>query len=229
MATVAWKPAVWLDRLLLSVRVDGLRPTLGRAWIRLFGTEDRCVFVQYFKPPSAPVELPVEANGLVVRRMTESDRRDARVRRYEPDDVNHLAEGFVATRHSQIVGAAWYTDSVTTDQPWYRAVEPHLVFPAWLDANIFVVPGDKGAAWAISKTAADRLGAAGICSTVALVGAHNRRSILLLRFVGAKMVARLSVRHWFGHTTTVVQSVTDDHDNAVTARRAADPRNQGLR
>ena len=43
------------------------------------------------------------------------------------------------------------------------------------------------------------------------------------------MVARLAVRHWFGHTTTVVESVTEDRDNAVTARRAAAPRGSVLR
>jgi hypothetical protein len=220
--TAAWRRASSAERLVLSLRVHGLASSVRRAWTHFFGTEDRCVFVQYYKPPSAPVELSVEANGLIVRHMTESDRRDAWVRRHEPHDIDRLAEAFVATRREHIVGAAWYTDSVTPDQPWYRAVEPHLVLPAWLDANIFVVPGDKGAAWAIAKTAADCLGAAGIRSTVALVAVHNKRSLLLLRLLGAKMVARASVRHWFGQTTAVVEPVVQDLDNAVTtAPRAA--------
>ena len=219
-----WKRASSAERFVLSVRVHGLASTVRRAWTHLFGTEDRCVFVQYHKPPSVPVELPVEVKGLIVRHMTEHDRRDAWVRRHEPDDIGCLAEAFVATRREQIVGAAWYTHSVTPAQPWYRAAEPHLVPPAWLDANLFVVPGDKGAAWAISKTAADYLGAAGIRSTVALVAAHNKRSILLLRLLGAKMVARISLRHWFGQTSAVVEPVAQDQHNAVTMAPRAEQR-----
>jgi len=209
-------PASGLSRVLLSLRVDGLGPTVKRFWTHLFGTEERYVFVQYLTPAVAPVELPVETNGLVVRQMLESDLRDPRVKRHEPHEVDRLREAVVATRQGRIVGAAWYTDSVTAEQPWYRAVEPHLVQPAWFDANIFVVPGDKGAAWAISKHATDRVAARGVRCTVALVGVHNKRSILLLRLLGAKMVAQLSARHRFGHTTIAVQPITTDRHAAIT-------------
>jgi hypothetical protein len=221
-----WKPASALERVALSVQVDGLRSTLGRLWMHLVGTEDRCVFVQYFKPPAHPIELPVEVKGFVVRAMTEADRRDARVRRHEPAEVAQIAAGFVATRDERIVGAAWYTDSVNGEQPWYQVVQAHLAPPAWFDANIFVVAGEKGAAWAISKAAADSLGAAGIRSTVSVVGAHNKPSILLLRLLGAKMVARLSVQHRFGRTTTVVHAVSDQ-DNAVTTGRRGGAQHRG--
>jgi hypothetical protein len=210
------RPGAALSRLLLSLRVDGLAPTVKRAWTHLFGTEERYVFVQYLTPPAAPVEFPIETNGLVVRQMMESDLRDPRVKRHEPHEVDRLREAVVATRQGQIVGAAWYTDSVTAEQPWYRAVEPHLIRPAWFDANIFVVAGDKGAAWAISKHATDRVATQGVRCTVALVGARNKRSILLLRLLGAKMVAQMSVRHWFGRTTVAVEPIAKDQHAAVT-------------
>lgn len=206
------------QRSLLSLQVDGLGPTIRRGWTRLFGTEDRYVFVQYLKPPAAPFELPIETNGVVVRQLSESDRADVRIKRHEPHDNDRLAEAVVATRHGQIVGAAWYTDSVNAGQPWYRAVEPHLILPALFDANIFVVPGDKAAAWAISKYATDRVASTGVRSTVALVGTHNKRSILLLRLLGAKIVARISVRHRFGSTTTVVEPVATDQHAAVSRK-----------
>jgi hypothetical protein len=208
-----------LQRSLLSLRVDGLVPTLRRAWTRLFGTEERYVFVQYFQPPATPAQFPVETNGLVVRQMTPSDLDDVRVKRHEPHDVDRLAHAIVATRQGQIVGAAWYTDSVSPKQPWYHAAEPHLIFPALFDANIFVVPDDKGAAWAISKYATDHVASSGVRSTVALVGVHNKRSILLLRLLGAKIVARMSVRHYFGYRTTVIEPVTADKQSAVTRKR----------
>ena len=210
-----------LGRFLLSLQADGLGPTISRLWTRLFGSEDRYVFVQYLKPPATPVEFPIETNGVVVRQLTESDRADIRIRRHEPHDVDRLAAAVVATRQGQIVGAAWYTDSVTAEQPWYRAVQPHLILPALFDANIFVVPGDKAAAWAISKHATDRVASTGVRTTVALVGTHNKRSILLLRLLGAKIVARIWVRHWCGYTTTVVAPVTADQNAAVTRKTAS--------
>jgi hypothetical protein len=208
-------------RLLLSLRVDGLRPTLQRIWAGLFGTEDRYVFVQYYTPPATPIVLPVEMNGVVVRRLTASDAQDLQIKWHEPRDVDRVAVAVVATRQGQIVGAAWYTDAVTPDQPWYQAVQPHLALPALSDANLFVVPGDKAAGWAISKIATDQVASRGVRSTVALVSTHNKRSIFLLRLLGAKIVARIRIRRWFGYTTTAVESVAADQDAAVSRKTAA--------
>ncbi len=205
-----------LQRALLSLRVDGFGPSVRRAVSRCFGTEQACVFVRHLKPLPTAVTLPVETNGIVVRSMREDDLLDLRVKRYEPRDIARLSEAVVATRNGHIVGAAWYTDSVSAEQPWYRAVEPHLIRPARLTANIFVVPGDKGAAWAIAKSASERLATIGVRSIVGVVGAQNNRSILMSRLLGAKMVARMSVRHRFGRTTTVVEAVVDDRDAGVT-------------
>lgn len=206
---------VLVQRLALSLRVDGLGATLRQVWRHLFGAESRYVFVQLLKAPPTPLQLPVEMNGLVVRQMTARDREERRVARHEPPDMDRLALGVVATRHNQIVGAAWYTDTVTPAQPWYAATEPHVIRPALLDANLFVVPGEKAAGWAISKSATDALASTGVRSTVALVSVHNKRSILLLRLFGAKIVARLSVRRRFGYTTTVVEPTFADTDTAV--------------
>ena len=214
----AWR---LLRRSLLSLRADGLRPTCATAWARVFSTQSRYVFVQPLKTPRVPVRLPVETNGLLVRQMTARDRSDVRVRWHEPSDVDRLALGLVATRSGHIVGAAWYTDSVTPAQPWYDVVEPYLIRPAWFDANLFVQAGEKGAAWAISKNAADVLASTGIGSTVAVVGSHNAPSILLLRLCGAKIVARMSVRRRFGHGTVVVEPVTEDRSAALGSRDAA--------
>ena len=195
-----------------------------RAWAHVFGTEHRYVFVQYMDPPSGQTALPVEMNGILVRQMTSDDLRDLRVRRHEPQDADRLALGVVATRQGQIVGAAWYTDSVSPAQPWYPIVEPHLRHPAWFDANTFVVPGDKGAAWAISKSATDAVALAGVRSTVALVGVDNKPSIFLLRLLGAKIVARMTVRRWLGYPTAVVEPVAEDRDAAIAAPAKAETR-----
>ena len=209
-------------RTLLSLQVDGLVATAKRVRTHMLGREERYVFVQHLEPPSKPVQLPVETQGVVIRQMTKEDRTDTRVRWYEPVDVHRLALGVVATREGRIAGAQWFTDSVTPDQPWYQAVEPHLIPPARFDANTFAVPGDRSVAWALVKTATDALATAGVRSTVALVGTENKRSIFLLRLSGAKIVARMQVRHLFGHRTTSVELVAEDKDTAT--RTAANNR-----
>ncbi len=161
---------------------------------------------------------------MVVRQMTAHDRDDLRVRRHEPREADRLLLGVVGTRNGQIVGAAWYTDYVSPVQPWYRAVEPHLIQPVWYDTNIFAVPGEKGAAWTIFKTATDVLATRGIRSTVALVTTNNKPSIFLLRLCGAKIVARMSVRRSLGYRTSVVEPVTEDKDAAIAAPTKAETR-----
>jgi hypothetical protein len=127
----------------------------------------------------------------------------------------------VATRQGRIVGAVWYTKSVAVEQPWYVAVEPHLVQPALLTSNIFVVPGDKAAAWVLAKSATDQLAATGIQTIVGLVESHNTPSVLMSRLLGARMVARMSVRYWFGCAKAVVEPVSVDKDPAITTPNEA--------
>jgi hypothetical protein len=171
-----------------------------------------------------PVTLPVEVNGIVVRQMTRRDRDDLRVRRHEPREADRLLLGVVGERDGRIVGAAWYTDYVNPAQPWYQAVEPHLIQPAWYDTNIFAVPGEKGVAWTIFKTATDVLATRGIRSTVALVTTTNKPSIFLLRLLGAKIVARMTVRRRLGYRTAVVEPVAEDRDAAIGAPAKAETR-----
>lgn len=206
-----------LLRSVHGLRIDGLGPTIRRARTHLFGEQRSYVFVRHPNPPSVPVEFPVETNGIAVRQMTERDRADARIRRYEPRDIQGPCEAMLATRGSQIVGAAWYTDAVTAEQPWYQAVEPHLIPPARFAANIFVVPGDQAAAWALAKSATDRLATMGVRTIVGLVGTQNTRSVLMSRLLGAKMVARVCVSYWFGRRTTTIEPVSTDNDAGITA------------
>jgi hypothetical protein len=205
-----------LRSLILSLRLDGLGATVKRIRAHLFAQELRYVFVRHLQPPATPVELPTETNGIVVRCMTESDLADIHIRRYQPRNLPHPYEAMVAARTGKVVGAAWYTNAVTADQPWYRAVEPHLIRPARLHENMFAVPGDKAAAWALAKTATDRLATTGIRTVVGVIGAHNKPSILMSRLLGARLAARVSVRRRFGHSTTVVEAVTSDQDAAIT-------------
>ena len=207
-----------LRSFLFRLRADGSGTTFKRIWRRLFGQEHRYVFVRHLKPPATPVEFPIEVNGVVVRPMTEGDLTDPQVRQYQPRDLRHLTEAVVATRAGKIVGAAWYT-GVTPAQPWYAVIRPHLVTPACLTENIFIVPGDKAAAWAIAKGATDRLATTGVRTIVGLIGSHNKPSILMSRLLGSKMVAEISVRHRFGCGTTVVEPVTTDRDAAVTTSK----------
>lgn len=151
-----------------------------------------------------------------MRHMEEGDRADVHVRLHEPRGAYRSAYAAVATRAGRIVGAAWYTDSVSPNQPWYRVVEPHIRPRALFTANIFVVPGDKGAAWAISKGAAAGLATAGVRTLVSLIGTNNQRSILMARLVGCKMIARVCVRRRFGRATTVIEPITEDRDNRIT-------------
>lgn len=202
--------------LLLSLRLDGLLPTVALAWSRLFSEQEACVFVRQLEAPATPVRFPVEANGVVVRRMQASDLLDLRVRRHEPPIAHALADGVVAILDGRMVGAAWYTDSVGTQQPWYHAVEPHLRLPARLTANIFVVPGAKGAAWALAKTATDALATDGVRCIVGVIGAENAPSILMSRMLGSRLVARLTVRRRFGRVSTQVELVGADRKSGLS-------------
>ena len=210
-----------LRSLILSLRLDGPGATVKRIRAHLFAQELRYVFVRHLRPPSTPVELPAETNGIVVRYMTESDLANPYIRRYQPRRLRHPYEAVIAARAGRIVGAAWYTNAVTPEQPWYRAVEPHLIPPARLHENMFVLPGDKAAAWALAKTATDRLATTGIRTVVGVIGAHNKPSILMSRLLGARLVAQMWVRRRFGRGTTVVEAVTGDRDAAITTSRNA--------
>ena len=196
-------------------------PTLRRVRTRLYGGEHFCLFVRHLTPPPDPVEFPIETNGIVVRLMTEHDRGEALIRRYEPRGIRGPCEGIVATRGGRVVGAAWYADTVTAMEPWYRAVEPHLIPPARFTAGIFVVRGNKGAAWALVKSASDRLASAGVRTIVGLVGIRNAPSVLLSRFLGARMVGRVSVRYRLGRRLITVETVTNDRDTGITVYRNA--------
>jgi hypothetical protein len=201
---------------LLSLRVDGSAAVARRMWVRLFGLEQRYIFIRHLRIPSTPVEFPMETNGVVVRDMTGGDLANVLLRRSQPRVLYHPTEAMVATRAGQIVGAAWYTSSVTPERPWYEVVEPHVIFPARATASFFVVPGEKAAAWAIAKGATDRLASSGVRTIVGVIAAQNKRSILMSRLLGGKMVAEMSEHHRFGYTRTVVEPVSTDRDNAIT-------------
>lgn len=180
-----------------------------RTWHYLFGSDSRYVFVRAIHPSSQPVAPVLQHNDILVRPMEERDLADPIVRRYEPREVECLCEALVATRHGQIVGAAWYADAVTPQQPWYDVVEPFLEWPAWLGASIFVAPDAKGAGWALTQYANMRVAAAGVRTLVALVAPENKPSILRMRLQGGRVVGRLTTRRWFGRVTAFVEPVSD--------------------
>ncbi len=210
----------FLRALLFSLKMDGFAVTLRRLWAFQFGRQDWYVFVRYLEPPATPVEFPIEAKGMIIRRMTEgdvdeiaplipfdADRRALRDRRIRMRKL--LPDAVVAVRGDRIVGAAWYTDTVTPEQPWYAAIERYVVPPARLTANIFALPGEKGAAWAVAKHASDRLASLGIRTIVGVIQCDNKPSILMSRMLGGKVVARQSIRQWFGHRTIIVEPTPD--------------------
>lgn len=185
---------------------------------RLFGTDERYVFVRSLDPPKKALQLPVEHKGVVVRVMQESDSSDLEVKRHEPPEARGPCEAIVATRDGRIVGAAWYADAVNADRPWFEAVRPHVVAPARFTANIFILAGEKGTAYALAKTGSDWLAAKGVRTIVGMVGATNKPSILMTRLLGGKMVARVSIRSRFGMRTTQVEPLAKDVDTAIGSR-----------
>jgi hypothetical protein len=205
---------------LLSLRMDGLRSTIRRGWARLFGSEEWYVFVRHLAAPAAAVPFAAETAQVTLRPMVEGDLEEvARLlpfdldRRPAPQRIerirNGLSEAVVATRAGRIVGAVWFADTVNHQQPWYEAIRSHLTLPTRLTVNVFVVPGQKAAAWAMMKHGNERLAAAGVRSVVGLIQASNKAAILMSRMLGSKMVARQSVRYWFGHRTTAVEPMTE--------------------
>jgi hypothetical protein len=93
-----------------------------------------------------------------------------------------------------------------------------VVAPARFTANIFIVPGEKGAAYALAKTGSDWLATKGIRTIVGMVGATNKPSILMTRLLGGKMVARVSIRSRFGVRTIRVEPLAKDVDTALGDR-----------
>jgi hypothetical protein len=212
-----------LQSFYLSLRMEGIGPTVCRYWARLFGRAQWYVFVRFLQPPSTRIELPVEDKGIVVRTMQEGDLADLRVRWHEPRKFRGRCDTIVATRQGRIVGAVWYADAVTTEQPWYGTVQPHLIPPARFTANIFIIPGDKGAAWTIAKTGSEWLATKGVRTIVGMIGAGNKPSILMTRLLGGKMVGRVSVCYCFGWPTTRVEPVSKDEDATITKHSEGSP------
>lgn len=204
-----------LRSFFLSLRLDGLGPTLRRLRARLFGLDRRYVFVRSLEVPPHPVHLPVEEKGIVVRLMEAGDRTDLRLQRHEPPEARRPCDAIVATSQGRIVGAAWYADVVTREQPWFEAVWPHVVEPARFTASIFIVPGEKAAAYTIAKTGSDWLATKGVRTIVGMVGASNKPSILMTRLLGGKMVARVTIRSSWGRRTTQVERLEKDVDTAI--------------
>jgi hypothetical protein len=206
--------------LLATVRTDGLRGAARRVWGGLFGIRHAYISVRVLRVPAVPVVLPGELNGVVVRNMTAADLEDDAVARHRPKGPHAVGDGIVATRDGRIVGAAWYTDTVTPERPWYVAVAPHLVPPARFTANMFVLAGDKGASFALGRLASDALASAGVRSLVGVILADNAPSIFVSRLLGAKLVATLTERRWLGRVTSAaVEPLPADADAALTGRR----------
>ncbi|GIW44139.1 MAG: hypothetical protein KatS3mg077_1421 [Candidatus Binatia bacterium] len=195
--------------LLLSYRLDGLGPTVRRAWRRLFGKEEHFILIRYLDPPVHPVELPATVNGIVVRQMSEADIES--VARLAPFDLNRspievrcarlrecLPEAFVALRDGRIVGASWYADRAKADQPWFGVLADKLIEPSRLTAGIFSVPGERAAAWVLSRQATAWLSAHGIRTVVGFIRVENQPSLVLSRMLGGRIVARQSVRYCLG-------------------------------
>jgi hypothetical protein len=190
----------------------------------LYGEHEYYIFVRHLVTPTVPPVLPAETKGLVVRRIEAEDLHDLDIRRCNPAAARTAAgDVLVAVRQGRVVGAAWYLDTVTPLQPWYRVVEPHLIRPARFTENIFVRPGEGGAGWALAKMASDVLGAAGVRSIVGMVGCDNKPSILLGRLLGGRIVGRMQVRYRLGHRTVLVEAVRPDDEAAFGTARTASP------
>lgn len=211
---------VFAQSFFLSVRANGIVKTLRLIWTRIFGSYELYVFVRPLKP-SGPLEMPLETNGISIRRMHERDADD--VARLLPFELNRfplvqrrqrildrLGDGIVATRSGRIVGAAWFLEDVAPTKRWYEIVKQHVVLPARMTTNLFVVSGEKNAGFAISKCAGDWLAAAGVRTIVSQIRADNKPSIIVARLLGGRLVARQVEHFWFGRRRTEVVSVENE-------------------
>ena len=217
---------------MFSLRSDGLRITLNRAWVRVFGVEEYYLFVRHLAAPAAAVELPLLVNGVTLREVQDGDLDE--VARLFPFDLlpyglrdrrrrlqHHLADGFVAVRDGRVVGAAWYLAQVTPDQSFYAVVQPHVLLPARVTRFLLVIPGEKAAAWVISKHATERLATQGVRTIVSRIPAYNKPSMLVARMLGAKMVGREVARYRFGCQQWSTEPVGEAQAfNAGTAKDA---------
>jgi hypothetical protein len=219
--TGRYKIGLLLETLLYSLRTAGWRTTFQRVRLWVGGEEEYYVFMRNLQPPSVPMEFPIQVNGLTVRHMVEGDLDE--VARLMPFELlpNHarkrrerlrrrLEEAIVVIRDNHVVGANWYADRVTPEQPWYSFVEPHIIPPARLAEMLFVVPGEKAAGWAMSKYASDRLATIGIRTTVSAIRCDNRASMLFSRLHGAKLVAHMTLRYRFGRRIYSVEKLADE-------------------
>lgn len=205
-----------LRSFLLGLRTEGPRVTAARICTRLFGNEEYLVFVRQLEPVAAPVTLPVEIKGAVVRAMREEDLDE--VARLMPFSLSRMPvaerraslarcwqESAVAQRGERIVGAVWYMDNVGPNQPFYAVAEPHIRRPARLTAGIFVVPDEKVGTWALVHAASQRLAALGIRTTVSTVRSDNKASMIMARMHNATLVARVAIHYRFGRRSTRVE------------------------
>lgn len=206
--------------LLLSLRGQGLRPTLRRIRHRLFGAESRYIFVRYLEAPDAAFALPASDKGITVRALCDRDASAFLVRRYTPREARvYPTQALVAANGDELVGAIWYTEAVAPEQPWFAVVEPHLRTPAVFTANLYIRSDAKGAAWALVKLGSDFLASKGIRTIVGDVSTTNRPSILMTRLLGGRIVARVDIRYWWGCRATTVAPVDADRDTALSPRK----------
>lgn len=208
------------ETLFLSWKADGLATTARRVWERLWGEEELFVLVRSLTPPETPPQLPTVENGILVREMMPEDvdriarllpfelgRQPLRVRRQRL--AQSIPDAFVAVRDGRIVGATWYSNDVTPEKPWFRAVEHQLVSPCRLTGGIFAVPGERAVAWVLARQATACLAARGVRTVIGCIATRNRPSLLVSRLLGGKIAAREVVSYRLGRAQVRVLPAQD--------------------
>ncbi len=199
-----------MQSLYLRLLADGPTATLRLAAKRLFGSDQRLVFVRHHDAPAERLTFPFEENGICVRDMEEADLRDLQVRKHQPRAARDITHTFVATKGTAIVGAAWYSDSIDERQPWYAAVRSQIEAPSRLTENYYVLRDVKGAAAVLTKAASQRLAEQGVRTIVGIIGADNKASILMSRLLGGKHAATIEISYRFGIASKRIVPITRD-------------------
>lgn len=232
MSFLVRSPLVLAESLIFSAWGAGWKPTLKLAWHRCFGKEEWFGFVRYLEPEPASPLLPRDVNGFTIRPMQRESLDAAAalapasiwrlpLHRRREQVVEWLGTTLVAERGGRLVGIISYRDCSNTAEPWREILRFWLREPVWMTKFFYVVPGERGAAWALASCGNDWCASQGVRCVVAFIRTDNRPSLLVTRLLGGKLVCRMVRRYRFGREEVEYYPVSEEEaSELLTVSRA---------